>query len=196
MTDQWNVESEAPQKKGGLPAWFWWTCGTGCLLAVVVAVGIGIFGYFAAREMADPERVRAKLVDVLPCDQWPEGYTPRGGGWGIEQYFITWPDRSATVIVYKVGTRADLTTLLDPDGFQNKIGNSDLTAGEMELQGRTVQTMTFKAIGDLAHLRVDIAGEKEPYALLDIMVQESEAERLPETVIKFLEPFDIWRGEG
>jgi hypothetical protein len=80
MSDEWTVEQEAPRKKGGLPAWFWWTCGTGGLLAVLLAVAVGIFAVLAGRKMTDPEYVKGKLANVLPCDAWPEGYKPVFGG--------------------------------------------------------------------------------------------------------------------
>lgn len=197
MSDEWNVESEAPRKKGGLPAWFWWTCGTGCLLTILAVGAVSIFGYVMARQAADPERVKVKLANVLPTDAWPEGYVPRGtGAFGVGVYVVEWPDPSRMATVSVVPGRGDVEGALDPDAFQNTVTNDELEAGELEVKGRRVKTLRFKDFADNVHLRVDISGEKSPYATLELVAPRAEdAERLEEAVQKFLEPFDIWRGE-
>src|SRR5262245_48554754 len=198
MIEEWTVESEAPQKKGGLPAWFWWTCGTGCLLAVLMAVAIGIFALMAGRKMKDPEYLKSKLTGVLPCDTWPADYEPMWGGgmFGAGAYTIQWPDPLHVAIVTTVPGRADLRNSLDADAFQNELTNKDLEAGQLELQGRTVDTLRFKDLGGMFHLRTDISGEKSPYATLELVAEhEEDAARLEEAAVKFLEPFDLWRGE-
>ena len=80
MSDEWNDEvEEAPRKKkGGLPAWFWWTCGVGCLLVIVMVAVIAFFAVMVGQKIADPEYAKAKLADVLPSDEWPESYSANG----------------------------------------------------------------------------------------------------------------------
>jgi len=95
--------------------------------------------------------------------------------------------------VYKTSGKGDLSALLDPDSLQNKFGLKNRVEGEMELQGRTAKTMRYEDVAGQDHLRVDITGEKAPYSMLDVSVPEdADAE---ETARRFLEPFDIWRGE-
>ena len=197
MSDAWTEEPATPKKKSGLPAWFWWTCGTGCLVAVLVAAALGIFGYLAARKMGDPEYVKTKLVKVLPCDQWPEGYVPRGGGMmGVGVYIVEWPDPSHMMAVATLPGRSDLEKSLDPEAFQNTMPNNDLEAGELEVKGRRATTLRFKDLNGMMHLRTDISGDNAPYATVEITLPQSDQDRLEEATQKFLEPFDIWRGEG
>jgi hypothetical protein len=198
MSDEWTVESETPRKKGGLPAWFWWTCGSGCLVAVLVAVAVGVLAVLAGKKMTDPEYVKGQVKDVLPADAWPEGYEPMFGGgmFGAGAYSIKWNDPTGVAIVKTVPGRTDLDKEMAPDVLQNKLPNRDLQAGQMELKGRTVNTLRFKDLNGLMHLRTDISGDNAPYATVEITLPQSDQARLEEATLKFLEPFDIWRGEG
>jgi hypothetical protein len=197
MSDAWTEEPATPKKKSGLPAWFWWTCGTGCLLALLVAGGAVIFGVVVTKKVTDPEYVKGKLAEVLPCDTWPEEYKPGGGGlFGMGVYIIMWPNPSGQpAVVATLPGRSDLKTSLDPSSLQNKVTNKNLTAGQIEIQGRIADTLTFKDLAGLVHLRTDISGEKAPYATLELSAPEEHAAGLEEATVKFLEPFDVWRGE-
>jgi hypothetical protein len=191
MTDGWDDEVEQPRKKGGLPGWFWWTCGVGCLVTVVLSVVIGILAVGVGKKFMDPEEAKKKLVLVLPCDEWPEDYEPRGGGWGIEEYAVIYPGGMAMVI--RTPGRGDLREMLDPDSAANFLNNSFET-GEIEIQGRETTYLRFEDFMDMKHLRVDISGEKAPNALVEILEEGDEPIEL-DAVKRFLEPFDIWRGE-
>ena len=39
---EWSEVEEAPKKKRGIPAWVWWGCGGGCLLATAAMIIVGI----------------------------------------------------------------------------------------------------------------------------------------------------------
>jgi hypothetical protein len=196
MSEAWTEEPATPKKKSGLPSWFWWTCGTGCLLALLVAGGLAIFAVVVGKKVTDPEYVKGKLADVLPSDTWPEGYKPGGGGiFGVGVYVISWPSPIEVAIVSTVPGRAEVEAALDPSALQNKVTNKELEAGQLEIQGRTADTLRFKDIAGLVHLRTDISGDKPPYATLELSAPEEYAAGLEEAVVKFLEPFDVWRGE-
>jgi hypothetical protein len=199
QSPSWIEEPAAPKKKGALPAWFWWTCGIGCLVVVLVAGGLAIAGFAVGKRMLDPELVRENLAEILPCDVWPQGYEPRGGGFGLETYVITWPGPIPVVTLYRLPGRGDLAGMLDPDAFQNKIGNKDRSSHEVEIQGRMVDAMSFRDIAGQWHVRIDLTGENPPYAVLEVVVELREGEDIAvkgqELAAQFLEPFDVWRGE-
>jgi hypothetical protein len=198
MDDAGTEEPASPKKKSGLPAWFWWTCGTGCLLALVGAGGFALLAVIMGKVMTDPEYMKGKLADVLPCDVWPAGYDPEFGGgvFGIGSYTLIWPSITAgVVIVSTFPGRSELKTALDPSALQNKLPNKELQADQLEIQGRTVDTLQFKDLAGRVHLRVDISGEKPPYAVVELSTREEYADGLEQQTRTFLEPFDVWRGE-
>ena len=67
---EWSAEGEeAPRKKKRVPAWVWWGCGGGCLLATLVAIIASIaIGKFV-KDSLDPETVWARVHEALPHDQ-------------------------------------------------------------------------------------------------------------------------------
>ncbi|MEM7308807.1 MAG: hypothetical protein AAF682_19145 [Planctomycetota bacterium] len=196
MSDEWNDEvEEAPRKKkGGLPAWFWWTCGVGCLLVIVMVAVIAFFAVMVGQKISDPEYAKEKLADVLPSEQWPEGYAANGldlfGAFG--EYAVRWPGGVAVVIV--MSGRGDIEDMLDPDSSTNMF-NKEFEEGEIEVQGKSAPSLRFRDLGGMHHLRIDISGELAPYAVIELVQDEKQGAPGDELVADFLEPFDIWRGE-
>lgn len=153
-----------------------------------------------AEESKRRNEVLAGLRSILPCDAWPEEYKPVVVGelFGVSAYTIEWPDPTGlgTAIVATVPGQTDLRDSLAPDALQNKMTNKDLEAGQMEIKGRTVDTLRFKDMKGFIHLRVDISGEKAPYVTLELVAKAEDAGRIGEAADRFLKPFDLWREEG
>ena len=209
---EWSEESEeAPQKKRRIPKWVWIGCGGGCLVALILIVVLAIIGGMWVKNMADPEYAWPKVEQILPHDERPEGYTPRGGGlFGREAYIVIVEGLDGVFMVQRFGTNEELDQQFDPDSPANKglfgLGEiSNTEVGTMEIQGRETRFMRFNAWvpesakedGQVsgASIRVDVTGNGSIPCQIQITIEGQEDKIPVETVCGLLEPFDVWRGK-
>jgi len=193
MSDEWADEVRTEKRKGGIPKWLLWTCGTGCALIVLLITVVLVGGYVISKNWSDPEKVIPRIQKYLPCETWPEDYEPGGGeifGYGF--YSIDWP--GGEMVLQPMGDRNALNVNLSPSQSSN-FAEREREAGEIEIQGRTTRTLTFKSVGvPLRQMRVDISGARGPCSFL--ILSAPEGEDLPTDQLEaFLEPFDVWHDE-
>ena len=192
MSDEWTSEEEAPRAKGGLPKWVWWTCGLGCMGAVLLAVILGGLGFLAAKRMADPEAGKAKVLELLACDAWPEDYEVVTSAvvFGAGSINITWPEGMAILQVRQ--NQREFDRVMNPGSFDKTVTRiTEVLEGEMELQGRQVATRNLTMFGQ-EFLRVDLSRKQGPFLALDLPAFD-DPERSEASARSFLEPFDVWR---
>jgi hypothetical protein len=192
MSDEWADDVRAAKKSSRIPRWLWWTCGTGCALVVLLAGVAIVGGVLLFRQASDPEYVQPKVMEYLPCDEWPEGYEANGlvfMGYGM--FTITWP--GGMMQLQPLGDRRALAAHLDPE--TSNFAEKNRVAGQLEVQGRTTRTMTFKPMGmSMQQMRIDLSGDKGPASFLLLTSQENE--EIDTSVVEaFLKPFDVWRDE-
>jgi hypothetical protein len=167
----------------------------------------------------DPEKAWEHTQELLPHDQRPEGWDARGlvlRGFGT---IILTPPRQRTpdgkdvpadgiLIVTRFRTREELDAAFDPGSLQNRglLGFGEIRdpePGTIEIQGRTVRCLRFKAWlpdyardepGDGSSLRVDVTGQG-PRPVVVQIVRQGEEEKVPDELAQeLLKPFDVWRG--
>ncbi len=69
---QFTDEMEGVEKKkSGIPFWVW-GCGGGCLVMLIILIGIGGYGVSVWGEITDPEQVWPALSEYLPFDERPD----------------------------------------------------------------------------------------------------------------------------
>jgi len=99
---EWGKEDEAPAKKRGcfLPVWLW-GCGGGCLLAIILSIGGGVYCVGKFQDAIDPEAQWAKLDKVLPFEERPGGLELMfGWSLGLEYYVLMDVNSGYMVSVY------------------------------------------------------------------------------------------------
>ena len=190
MTETWGDETGAPKPKGGLPRWFWWTCGIGCAAALLIGIVAVVGAWMMARRGTDPEVMIPKMQKYLPSDPWPAEYEVAFGFelFGTGNYTIQWP--GGTAQLQPMPGKRDLDRQMTAGTMEN-LALSDEVEGEMEVKGRTVRTLAFRQ-GGLHGLRADLTGEVPPYFMVTLLQHEPPG---AEDLDRFLEPFDVWRGE-
>lgn len=204
---EWSEENEeAPRKKGGIPKWVWIGCGGGCLLATVALIALGVFGAIWAKKAVDPEVQWPKLQKVLPFDERPTDLTLEAGMpmFVMDQYVLTSASGgyTATVMHFKAVTAADVDQMLaeDPKGTPFGMGAPiEPESGEIDIQGRTVRLLRFRAIGGTSFVdelgpgvRVDVSS---PGRTLVVQLQRkgSKEPLTDEELVAFFDHFDVWR---
>jgi hypothetical protein len=71
MSEQgWDDGIDAPPQKRGVPGWLWF-CGGGCLLVIVIGIGLLVWGKKLYDEGRDSEQQWPRLAQVLPFDERP-----------------------------------------------------------------------------------------------------------------------------
>jgi hypothetical protein len=198
---------EAPKPKGRIPAWAWWTCGTGCLVVVLAAVVLGFFFVGRVKQAMDPEVVWSGVAEYLPHDTPHADWDTMLGGklFGAGQYHLLPPEPAGCQFLLTVSpTRSMLDPHFDPEAPQNKgafgVGAlEEAELGTLLLQGREVRTLTFlggiPGRSDGAGIRVDLSPEEgAPHVFVQILVPAATEKLSPETVERLFEPFDVWRG--
>jgi hypothetical protein len=99
---EWGKEEGAPVKKRGcfLPVWLW-GCGGGCLLAIILSIGGGVYCVGKFQDAIDPETQWAKLDKVLPFEERPGGLELMfGWSLGLEYYVLMDVNMGYMVSVY------------------------------------------------------------------------------------------------
>ena len=208
-TSAWS-ETEGPAARRGVPPWVWWSCGSGCLLALVAVISLVAFGVGLAREFRDPERAWKGVAELVPHDQRPEGWEAHGiARFGLAFYFLTPPSEDALVIVQRARDAAEVELLLSRDapahpGWTWAVDDvEDRELGTIELQGRETRCLRFQGrlsgrfarvdVGEASGLLVDLSGSGPP-TLLHLIAVPPEGRTLDEHARELLAPFDLWRG--
>ena len=209
---EWSAEGEeAPRKKKRVPAWVWWGCGGGCLLATLVAIIASIaIGKFV-KDSLDPETVWARVHEALPHDQRPEGWNATGMKIplaGMGQYILDPPRTDAAMILFTFRGQKEFEDMFDPASPANKglFGLGEIQTpetGTIEIQGRTVRCLRFQAwLPESAReegvagasIRVDLTGNGDQHVMVQVTA-EGDQERIPDELVQeLLAPFDVWRG--
>lgn len=159
MTESdWSSEgsSVAPPKKG-IPGWVW-GCGGGCALVLLVGVVLAFFGFRYARKFVDQDANWARIDEVLPVVERPEGYFVIGMPMkidGISMFILTDPGGQRQAILFHgapgAGTEDTRRELFQADGDVNiggpleGYGRNDVTAGTVEVQGRDLRVVRYQA---------------------------------------------------
>lgn len=198
---------EAPKPKKRIPTWAWWTCGGGCLVALIAAGALAFFFASLARKATDPEAVWAGVAEVLPHDEPPLGWEAAMGFnvMGVGQYQLVPAKPSGCLFqvqTFPDGSQIDIA--LDPESHQN-VGVFGVGAlreaeqGSFVLQGREVRCLRF--LGGVpgasggAGVRLDLSGgSAAPHAYVQILIPRASEKLTDEEVQELFLPFDVWRG--
>lgn len=200
----WGEAGEAPPaRKRRIPSWIWWGCGGGCLLALLVAAGLGLMGYRIFREGTDPEKQWPRLQQVLYFEQRPEGLELRFGfNLGMDQFHLTdGASLEAAVAEYPSSATEEYRRLMDPDldmpfGLGKPV---DPESGTIVVQGKEVPFLRFSRVepepedaGRGAGIRVDLTGDRARPRTLEL--RRRKAARIEDAEVEaFLAPFDVWK---
>lgn len=198
---------EAPKPKRRIPTWAWWTCGGGCLVALIAAGAIAFFVANLARKATDPEQVWSGVSAVLPHDEPPTGWDASMGFsvMGVGQYQLVPPEPAGCVFLVQTFPDAHQIDLaFDPDSPQNAgvFGVGELREPELGtfvLQGREVRCLRF--LGGVpgakggAGVRLDLSGgSAAPNAFVQILFARATERLTDEEIQELFLPFDVWRG--
>lgn len=74
------------KKKSGIPFWVW-GCGGGCLVMLILLIGIGGYLFNTISELQDPEMAWPAVAEYLPFDERPD-MTIFGGPTFMGTYFF------------------------------------------------------------------------------------------------------------
>lgn len=208
MSDtDWGDEGAPPApKKKRIPTWAWWTCGSGCLVATLVAIALAVLVTGLAKEFGDTERAWESVREILPYDTRPQGWEARGVTvFGMGNYFLDPPQPGAAMLVQSLRGRPEFEALFDPDSAENGgplafTRLRDPVLGTLELQGREVRCLSFRGgmpgepdAREGYGIRIDLARTERP-ALVQLSLARAEAPLTAEQVGELLAPFDVWRG--
>lgn len=205
---EWEEEGDkAPRKKRGIPKWVWLGCGGGCLLAMIAAVIVIILSVQAWKRMNDPEYVWPQVEKILPFEERPAGYDPKGMGFfGTGTYFVEIAGSDCILMVQRHPTQEAFEQQFDSDSMANtgfmglgKISNAEL--GTIEIQGREARCMRFHAYtGESddertggASIRIDLTGNGSVLGAVQVMAPRSVEPITDAKVQDLLAPFDVWR---
>ena len=139
---EWGKEDEAPAKKRGcfLPVWLW-GCGGGCLLAIILSIGGGIYCVGKFKNAIDPEAQWAKLDKVLPFEERPGGLELMfGWSLGLEYYVLMDVNSGYMVSVYYFDSG-------DAAEGREAFFNPEVKAGVMGVGERTDEELSTVLIG-------------------------------------------------
>lgn len=148
----WNEEAPSAPKKSGIPTWAWF-CGGGCLLALLVVAGLGVFGFSALKKATDPELQWANLAKVLPYDERPAGVEmTMGFNLGLEQYQMLDSARGLQITIQRIGGesgQAERDKMFDADNPQfpqnaGVVKFQDLEVSKLDVQGRELRVMRMR----------------------------------------------------
>jgi hypothetical protein len=203
----WGPEERGERR--GVPAWVWWGCGGGCLLALLALVGLLALGGSLLKRAFDPEQAWSGVAELLPHDERPADWEAVGASqFGVGFYFLRPPDQNALLIVQRARDQAEIELLLEPGspadaGWEWILeGARDHPVGTLELQGRAARCLRFASTFDdfesqvavPAHVvRLDVSGSGPP-TLLHVVLGAGAGADGDDGVRALLAPFDVWRG--
>ena len=139
---EWGNEEGAPVKKRGcfLPIWLW-GCGGGCLLAIILSIGGGIYCVGKVKNAIDPEAQWAKLDRILPFEERPGGLELMfGWSLGLEYYILMDVNTGYMVSVYYFDSG-------DAAEGREAFFNPEVEAGVMGVGERTDEELSTVLIG-------------------------------------------------
>lgn len=194
-----------------MPAWVWWGCGGGCLLAILAAVGLLVLGGTLVRDVFDPDKAWAGVAELLPHDERPEGWEAFGTArFGVGVFVLRPPHSPVFVIVQRTPDAAEIERQLEPEtpfglSWPRRLESlQDFEVGTIELQGRSTRCLRFTGdltedgaadgeVARVAGLRIDLTGAGPP-TLLHVVLEPGMTGSADERVAELLRPFDLWRG--
>jgi hypothetical protein len=208
----WSEEAtEAPRKKRRIPPWVLWGCGCGCLVALILAGILVVVGVRIAKEAADPEIAWARVDELLPFEQRPEGCEVGGltiDILGFGQYHLQPPGEPFLLLLQRMPSKEAIDRWLDPDSRENqgifgvnKIHEAE--PGTIEVQGREVPALRCKAwLPEKAHdrgaagasIRLDLSSANGPPIQLQIIAADGRDRVEDADVARLLAPFEVWQG--
>ena len=139
---EWGKEEDAPVKKRGclLPTWLW-GCGGGCLLAIILSIGGGIYCVGKVKNAMDPDAQWAKLDKILPFDERPGGLELMfGWSLGLEYYILMDVNSGYMVSVYYFDSS-------DAEEGREAFFNPEVKAGVMGVGERKDEELSTVLIG-------------------------------------------------
>lgn len=218
MSDgDWGDLERAPAQ--GTSKWLLF-CGGGCLLVVLLMIGGGFWIYGEVQDSIDSEQQWARLEEVLPYDERPEGWHMRFG-WNIGVDFFVLADapeegevtRSVTLLLGP----EDLGEMFDPQeegvgpwtpaGREESLETLAVQGRELavvRLEGGSRKTFDFWGMGGGSKGEGEVATEENQPAVAIDLTWEGEAQKLVlvwsqrdlesltvEEVRTFLAPFHV-----
>jgi hypothetical protein len=203
-----EAESAPPPKKKGIPTWLWF-CGGGCLLAVII--GIGLVAWLASRfsGSTDPEKQWPKVAEILPYDERPPELNLKFGfDLGMGMYFFEDKRGFMAVLMHMgMGGDKDRRQLMNPESEMGFLGQrKDAKAAKITVQGRELDVLRFQHIGGSSGpssektpqvesgqaALVDLTPDDQSgFLILQLVRTHSSEEIGNEDIIRFLKPFHV-----
>ena len=167
----WTEEADHAPKKRTIPPWIWF-CGAGCLIAAILGIVVTLFVVQGVKKALDPEKQWARLGEVLPYDQRPEGWKLTFGFPGVlgfEMFMLAHPSGVVANLMHFSGEQADeaRSQLFDEEFTGSAFGfggRKDLRKGTIEVQGRELVVMRYHQVQGFRGSERDAQPETEPGA--------------------------------
>lgn len=212
----WAADAADQPVKKSIPKWVWF-CGGGCLLALIVVVGLVAWGAIAIKNAADPVKNEAELQKVLPHDPLPATmHVIMHTSIGVEQFVIQDSRQYQIQVQVHEGDQAakvrDDMFLSEKPKIPENVGGmmkfADMSRDEVEVQGRQVRVLRMrmeftgvakdlmpqeaeKKIGPMLFADVTPEGRTGQVVLLQITKQEKADRVTDEEVRDLLAPFHV-----
>lgn len=208
----WGEGEVLPPKKKKVPTWLWF-CGSGCLLAVVLAIVLGAWFASKFKDALDPEKQWPNVAEVLPFDERPRELDLKWGSTiGMDMFvFIDERGFAAILMRFRPSDGAEVRqTLMNPEykgGFMGMGDRKGLEAGRIRVQGRDLEVVRFHQmegeggsggqpgaprVGDGESIMVLLTPPEatEP-VVLQLVRSAGEGPITDEDVQRFLKPFHV-----
>ena len=199
-TEDWGDIESVPKRKGAFPPWLWF-CGSGCLIVVLLLIGLLALGARFVKRGQDAERQWSKLEQVLPFDERSEAFE-LVFGWqvfGTEGY--TFSERDGDLFAQLLLVSEDdgnVSVELEPSGVDE---HENIT---LTIQGRELQAVRLDGDSEShgpwwmpqneggASLLVDLTAEGASQNLMLILIRQGSSDPVTEQdVARFLAPFHV-----
>lgn len=198
-TEDWGDIESVPKRKGAFPPWLWF-CGSGCVIVVLLLVGLLALGARFVQKGRDPERQWPHLAQVLPFDERSEEFELKFGwqAFGTEGYTFFEKDGDLFAQFLIVSDDDDNVTI-EVKGSGSEHEDFTLTIQGRELQAAR-QEGTAEARGPWwgpqneggASLQVDLTEEGASQNLMLIMIRQGSSDPITEQeVARFLALFHV-----
>jgi len=213
---EWGEEEALPRKKRGcfLPTWLW-GCGGGCVLALILSIGGGIYCVGQVKNMLDPAVQWPRLQKVLPYEEQPAHLQMISGMqmFGMENYVLMDFEIGMTATIYYFDNvdsddaEEARRAFFDPEidvGFMGMGEREDEKLGTIRIGSRDRQVMRFiqknisfgteelqkQNAGPSA--AVDITAEEDPGLLLVVFMQPGGEFDIPDDdILDFFADFHV-----